>query len=110
MEKDETMNANGTLVETLANSSLYADYARAYSEATGLPVALRPLESWQLPFHGQRKENSFCALMASKSRTCAACLQTQEKLAQGAMTQPCTVTCAYGLCETAVPVRLGRET
>ncbi len=104
------MNGNGTLVKTLTNSSLYTDYARAYTEATGLPVALRPVVNWQLPFHGQRKENGFCALMASKSRTCAACLQTQEKLSQGAMAQPCTVTCAYGLSETAVPVRLGNET
>ena len=104
------MNANGTLVETLTNSSLYSDYARAYTEATGLPVALRPVETWQLPLHGKRKENSFCALMASKSRTCAACLQMQEKLSQGAREQPCTVTCAYGLCETAVPIRLGDET
>ena len=104
------MNANGTLIETLTNSSLYSDYARAYTEATGLPVALRPVETWQLPLHGKRKENPFCALMASESRTCAACLQTQEKLAQGAMEQPCTVTCAYGLSETAVPVRLGNET
>jgi len=104
------MNANGTLVGTLTNSALYADYARAYTEATGLPVALRPVETWQLPLHGKRKENPFCALMAGKSRTCAACLQIQEKLAQGAMEQPCTVTCAYGLSETVVPVRLGNET
>jgi AraC-like DNA-binding protein len=104
------MNANGTLVETLTNSSLYSDYARAYSEATSLPITLRPVETWQLPLHGKRRENSFCALMAGKSRTCAACLQTQEKLAQGAMEQPCTVTCAYGLSETAVPVRLGNQT
>jgi AraC-like DNA-binding protein len=104
------MNANRTLVETLTNSPLYSDYARAYTDATGLPIALRPLETWQLPLHGKRKENSFCALMAGKSRTCAACLQMQEKLSQGARDQPCTVTCGYGLCETAVPIRLGNET
>jgi AraC-like DNA-binding protein/ligand-binding sensor protein len=104
------MNGNGTLVETLTNSSLYSDYAQAYSEATGLPLALRPVETWQLPFHGKRKENRFCALMSGKSRTCAACLQMQEKLAQGAKEEPCTATCAYGLSETAVPVRLGSQT
>jgi AraC-like DNA-binding protein/ligand-binding sensor protein len=109
-EKGHTMNVNGTLIDTLANSSFYSDYAKAYTEATGLPVTLRPVETWQLPLHGKRKENSFCALMASKSRTCAACLRMQEKLSQGAMEHPCTMTCAYGLCETAVPVRLGDET
>jgi AraC-like DNA-binding protein len=104
------MNANGQLIETLTHSQIYQNYARAYTEATGLPVALRPVETWQLPLHGKRKENRFCALIAGKSRTCAACLQTQEKLAHGAMEQPCIVACAYGLSETAVPVRLGNET
>ena len=104
------MNANGTLMETLANSEMFRTYERAYSEATGMPVSLRPLETWRLPLHGRRKENPFCAMMAEKSRTCAACLQTQEKLAQGAMDGPCAITCAYGLCEVAVPLKLGGET
>jgi AraC-like DNA-binding protein len=104
------MNTNGTLIETLKNSSLYTDYERAYSEATGLPVALSPVETWKLPLHGKRKENPFCSLMGDKSRTCAACLQMQEKLCQSAREGPRTMTCAYGLSETAVPVRLGNET
>ena len=104
------MNANGTLMETLANSEMFRTYERAYSEATGMPVSLRPLETWRLPLHGRRKENPFCAMMAEKSRTCAACLQTQEKLARGAMDGPCAITCAYGLCELAVPLKLGGET
>jgi AraC-like DNA-binding protein len=104
------MNTNNNLIETLENSQIYRDYERAYSEATGLPVALRPVEAWHLPLHGKRKENAFCALMAGKSRLCAACLQTQGKLCQSAREEPATVTCAYGLQETAVPVRLGDET
>ena len=104
------MNANGQLLETLTRSEMFQDYERAYSEATGMPVALRPVETWKLPFHGKRKENGWCALMAEKSRTCAACLQVQEKLSQGAKDGPATVTCAYGLCETVVPVKLGLQT
>jgi AraC-like DNA-binding protein len=104
------MNANGQLLETLAHSEMFQNYERAYTEATGMPVALRPVETWQLPLHGKRRENPFCALMAEKSRTCAACLQMQEKLAQSATDSPCTMTCAYGLCETAVPVKLGEQT
>jgi AraC-like DNA-binding protein len=109
-EKERTMNANGNLIETLADSEVYQNYERAFSEATGLPMTLRPIETWQLALHNKRKENPFCALMAEKSRTCAACLQMQEKLAQSALDAPCTLTCAYGLCETAVPVKLGIET
>jgi AraC-like DNA-binding protein/ligand-binding sensor protein len=104
------MNANGQLLETLNHSELFQNYERAYSEATGMPVTLRPVETWQLPLHGKRRENPFCTMMAEKSRTCAACLQMQEKLAQSASNGPCTMTCAYGLCETAVPVKLGAQT
>jgi AraC-like DNA-binding protein len=104
------MNANADLIENLAQSDLYQQYERAYTEATGLPVTLRPVETWQLPLHGKRKENRFCAMIARKSRACAACLQMQEKLGESARNEPATMTCAYGLCETAVPVKLGEET
>lgn len=104
------MNDKNQLLETLAASPTYKDYERAYAEATGLPVALRPVETWQLPLHGRRNENPFCALMASRSRTCAACLQTQEKLCQSARQASASVTCRFGLSEVAVPVRLGQET
>src|SRR5436190_7156000 len=104
------MNGNGQLIDTLTQSELYQDYERAYTEATGMPVTLRAVETWQLPLHGKRGENPFCAMMADKSRTCAACLQMQEKLVQSATDSPYTMTCAYGLCETAVPVKLGAQT
>jgi AraC-like DNA-binding protein/ligand-binding sensor protein len=104
------MNANGQLVDSLTHSEMFQSYERAFVETTGMPLTLRPLETWQLPLHGRRKENPFCAMMAEKSRTCAACLQMQEKLAQSATDGPITMTCAYGLCETAVPVKLGADT
>jgi AraC-like DNA-binding protein/ligand-binding sensor protein len=97
------------LVETLVASKIYQDYERAFSDATGLAMTLRPVESWQLPLHGKRYENTFCRLMAQKSRTCAACLQVVEKLSQLATQAPETVTCAAGMCDTAVPVRLGDQ-
>ena len=101
------MNNEHNLAEALTNSKIYQDYERAFSETTGLPVALRPVETWQLPHHGRRKENPFCASMAQKSRSCAACLQTQQELHEKATHEPQTVTCQMGLCDTAVPVRLG---
>ena len=104
------MNANGKMIETLAGSEMFQDYQRAYTETTGMPITLRPVETWQLPLHGRRKENPFCALLAEKSRTCAACLQMQETLAKSATQSACTINCPYGLSETAVPVRLGKET
>ena len=102
-------NGNGgrALVEALVNSKIYQEYERAFTEATGMPVALKPVEAWQLPHHGGRKENPFCDLLAQKSRSCAACLQVQENLSASATTEAQTVTCPVGLCDTAVPVRLG---
>src|SRR6185436_14019341 len=101
------MQNENNLVEALSDSKIYQDYERAFSEATGLPVALRPVESWQLPHHGKRAENPFCAMLATKSRACAACLQVQQKLADGARYEAGSETCQVGMCDTAVPVRLG---
>lgn len=98
------------IISTLAHSPVYQDYERAFNETTGLPVNLRPIESWQLPHHGRRNENPFCALMAERSRTCAACLQVQQQLAEEAKTEPASVTCQFGLCDSAVPIRTGEKT
>lgn len=97
------------LLGTLAKSKIYQDYERAFSETTGLPVSLRPAESWQLSNHGKRYENPLCAAMAGKSRACATCLQIQQKLSESAQFEPATVTCQLGLIDTAVPVRLGEK-
>ena len=98
------------MLATLANSPLYQSYARAYTEATGMPVTLRSRETWQLPLHGKPGESAFCAIMAEKSVTCGSCLKTQARLAEGAVDGPCSITCAYGLCEMAVPVKIGGST
>ncbi|MGC9944290.1 MAG: helix-turn-helix domain-containing protein [Verrucomicrobiota bacterium] len=97
------------LMEALAGSKIYQDYERAFSEATGLPVALRSIESWRLPHHGKKFENPFCDMLAQKSRACAACLQTQQQLSETATLEAKTVTCQAGLCDTAVPVRMGEQ-
>jgi AraC-like DNA-binding protein len=103
------MNGNKDLIETLAASKIYQDYERAFSEATGLPLSLRPVESWQLPHHGKKNENRVCGIVAQKSRACAACLQVQQKLSESAAEEPQTIACPLGMCDTAVPVRLGSE-
>lgn len=103
-------NDSNHIIQTLAESKVYKDYERAFNETTGLPLNLRPVESWQLPHHGRRNENPFCAMMAERSRTCAACLQVQQQLAEAAKCTPASVTCQFGLCDSAVPVRTGEKT
>ena len=105
-----THDDSNHIINTLAHSQVYQDYERAFTETTGLPVNLRPVESWQLPHHGRRNENAFCAMVADRSRTCAACLQTQQQLAEVAKSGPASVTCPFGLCDSAVPVRTGDKT
>ena len=100
-------NGDRGLLEALLSSKLFQEYERAFAEATGLPVALRPVDSWQLPLHGKQNEGPFCALMAERSRACGSCLEVQEKLAQAANGQPATSICPAGMSDTVVPVRLG---
>jgi len=98
-----------TLLEALQNSRIYQDYQRAFTEATGLMVTLRPVETWQLPFHGREGEHVLCSLMSSKSRSCGVCLDVQQKLSDSARHEPRTIRCPVGLTDAAVPVRLGEQ-
>ena len=102
-------NSNHTLVDALANSQIYRDYERAFSILTGLPMALQPVETWQLAYHGKRNENALCALMSQKSSSCAACLKIQDQLFRQDTAKPRTITCALGLSDSAVPVRLNNR-
>jgi len=101
--------ANKRFIEALTRSQIYQDYERAFSKTTGLPLTLRPVESWHIVQRGKKAENPFCALMAENNRACAACLETQQKIAEAAGAGPRTVKCFAGLCDTGVPVSIGDE-
>jgi len=100
---------NRQLVEKLTRSAIYRDYARAFSAATGLPIALRGIEHWQPALRGARNENPFCELMARSNRICAACLEVQRKLTEKVGERSRTVTCFAGLSDSAVPIRIGDQ-
>lgn len=97
------------LVEQLKRSQIYRDYEKAFRETTGLPFNLRAIEAYDLPLHGDPKENPFCALMARTNQSCAACLQLQRKVEDQAKMEPKTLKCFAGLCDSAVPVRVGEN-
>ena len=97
------------LVEQLKRSEIYRDYEKAFRETTGLPFNLRAIEAFDLPHHGDPKENPFCALMANTNQSCAACLQLQKKVETEAQLEPKTLKCFAGLCDSAVPVRVGEN-
>lgn len=97
------------LVRQLRESEIYKDYEKAFRETTGLPIHLRPIEAFDLPHHGDPNESPFCALMARTNQTCAACLQLQKKVEEEAKMEPKTLKCFAGLCDSAVPVRVGEN-
>lgn len=97
------------LVEQLRRSQVYRDYARAFREATGLPLALREREAFNLGLHGDPNENPFCSRMAGTNRTCANCLEMQRRMEEAAADGARTVKCNAGLADSAVPVRIGEN-
>ncbi len=107
LPQDSVAHNDRKLIEALRRSSVYRQYQKVFSESTGLPLALRPVESFDLPFHGKKNENPFCAFLADRKGACTFCLKTQERLAKQQSVQPRSVTCPFGLTETRVPVQMG---
>jgi AraC-like DNA-binding protein/ligand-binding sensor protein len=103
------MNRAADLIQRISKSDIYKDYERAFSDATQLPMALRPTEIWRLALEEKRYQNPFCAMLAKTNRTCAACLQVQKAIQDMPGSGAKTVTCFAGLCDTAVPVTAGEK-
>ena len=107
---DGDCSANKQLIDALLRSRLFRDYESVFTRATGLPLTLRPLDYWQLAHHGKKQENPFCALLAEQPATLAVCLQAHESMIRHTGMLPHSMTCPFGLTETAVPVKLGEKT
>lgn len=108
-DADSQSNPSSRWVENLARTPVFREFHRAFEDATGLPLTLRAVEGWQLAHRSSRHQNGFCAMMAQANRSCAACLQTQQRVCEGARDEPCTMACTFGITETAVAVRIGHE-
>ncbi len=96
-------------VKALEQSDVFRAYQRSFEDLTGLPLSLRSAHCWQLAHGGSPNENRFCAMMCQGERSCAECLRAQERTKDGVNGQPCTLRCPFGLVETAVGIKLGRE-
>jgi AraC-like DNA-binding protein/ligand-binding sensor protein len=106
---DNPAQHSRALVAQVKRSQIFRDYEQAFRETTGLPINLRPIEAFDLPHHGDPKENPFCSLLAHTNQSCAACLQLQKKVEEEARLSPKTLRCFAGLCDSAVPVRVGEN-
>lgn len=104
------MSSSGSeFIEQLNRSQIYRDYERAFTTATELPLVLRPPESWNLAHRGRKNENPFCAHLAEANKACSACLEMQGKIGDTGATKATSGVCFAGLCDTAVPVRVGQN-
>ncbi len=97
------------VVSRLQQSEIFRDYQQAFQGATGLPLVLRAAGSFQPPLRGSKQINGFCAMMAATSKSCAACLQLQQRVESEAIAGSKTLQCFAGLTESLVPVRLGEK-
>mgnify|MGYP001370483323 CR=1 FL=1 len=98
-----------SVISHLQRSDLFRDYVKAFETTTGLPLALRPVGTFQSPIHQSKQLNPFCALMAANNKTCAACLRMQQCMETQATAEPVTAQCFAGLTESAAPVRVGEN-
>ena len=97
------------VLSRLRQSALFRDYQQAFEAATNLPLVLREAGSFRTPLEGSKRVNPFCARMTQSNKTCAACLQLQQRVEEAAKLRSATLQCYAGLSETAVPVRIGNK-
>ena len=100
-------------VEALSESLMYRDYERAFTQGTGLPLRLQAPTLLNVIRYARNQENPFCALLSKTDESCAAscaqCYALQCQVEEEAQFHPRTLKCFAGLCETAVPVRVGEN-
>jgi AraC-like DNA-binding protein/ligand-binding sensor protein len=106
---DTTPRESAEFVALLQASDIFRDYQRAFQSLTGLPLTLRSAGAFAAPMQGNKLANPLCVLLASRNKTCAACLDVQQRLERSACDQPGTARCFAGLNESTVPVRLGEK-
>ncbi len=97
------------LTEKLSASRLFKDYERAFFEATGLSVEIQPVGGLDGKHAQMNKANRFCALVARTKGGCANCLEMRRDLHQAANHGTKSLFCFAGLCDSAIPVRVGHD-
>lgn len=97
------------LASKLSRSQIFRDYERAFSEATGLPLAFQPVDRRVPALRQSKWANEFCVRLSETSPGCKLCIEMQAELGQQDG-ETHTATCRAGLTDSAVPVRVGDKT
>lgn len=95
--------------DSLRETQIYRDYHKAFTQSTGLPLRLRDATQVGVALKFGKGSSSFCTLMAETDVSCHACLAMQKQISHRAEIQSKSLKCFAGLCETAVPVRVGEN-
>jgi AraC-like DNA-binding protein/ligand-binding sensor protein len=98
------------LAEKLSHSQILRDYERAFSEATGLPLAFQPVGELDPALRSSEFANPFCTELTKTNDGCRLCVEMQTRLTAPGTTDSRSETCPAGLTDSAVPVRLGQQT
>ena len=101
--------SGATLSSQLSETQLFKDYENAFREATGLPLAIRPAKAYHEVLRKREGGNPFCMLLARTNAGCANCVKMQADLEKAAGMEPKSLHCFAGLCDSAVPIRVGGE-
>ena len=100
--------SSSRFVARFSETRLFKDYEQAFQRATGLPLAMRPINAYTRAAQQYAQGGSpFCALLARTNQGCAQCQALQARLEHEAGLEPRTLKCFAGLCDTAVPIRVG---
>lgn len=94
------------LSSRLRRSQIFRDYETAFSEATGLPLAFRPVDQKAPALRQSKFANAFCQQMTELDPGCRLCVEMQQGLSvpDG---ETHSGTCRAGLTDSVVPVRFG---
>lgn len=101
------------IFSALSESAMFRDYQDAFEKSTGVSLSLH--QPGDDPGCGAQAKSAggsaspFCGMMARSNRACDACFALQKELEAKAQLKPKTLKCFAGLCETAVPVRVGEK-
>lgn len=99
---------SSAVVHQLQRSGTFRLYQPAFEAITGLPLALRQLGSFQLPFERSKRVDVFHVLAADIKRWCALRLELEDRLERAAAMETATLEMCGGWREAAIPVRIGK--
>ena len=105
----DTTQKDQSLTGKLLQTKVFQDYQRAFEGATGLPLNLHEKGGVEGGLGLRPGGNEFCRLLAKSNETCAKCWEVQQKLEAQIGFEPLTLQCFAGLCESAIPVYVGKK-